>query len=105
MFAEDTAQLEDSEEKLCRQVSEIDRVSERSELRGNVGTSRVINCLRKGCATGFSVGLNGLLLEEVDCFKNLGSHVAMRERAWNRGNVWCKKMGALNGLMKSRTGA
>lgn len=49
------------------------------------------------------VYINGKLLEEVECFKYLGSHVALRERAWNRGNVGCKEVGALNGLMKIRT--
>lgn len=49
------------------------------------------------------VYINGKLLEEVGCFRYLGCHVTMRERAWNRGNVGSKQMGALNGLMKSRT--
>ena len=39
LFADDTALVADSEEKLCRLVSEFGRVYERRKLRVNVGKS------------------------------------------------------------------
>ena len=51
--ADDTALVADSEEKLCRRVSEFGNVCKRRKLR-----------------------LYGEPLEEVDCFKHLGSQDA-----------------------------
>ena len=39
LFADDTALVADSEEKLCRMVSEFGRVCEKRKLRVNVGKS------------------------------------------------------------------
>ena len=44
LFADDTALMADSEEKLCRLVSEFGRVCERRKLRVNVGKSKVMRC-------------------------------------------------------------
>ena len=44
LFADDTALVADSEEKLCRLVSEFGRVCERRKLRVNVGKSKVMRC-------------------------------------------------------------
>ena len=41
LLADDTALVADSEEKLCRLVSEFGRVCERRKLRVNVGKSKV----------------------------------------------------------------
>ena len=41
-----TAQVADSEEKLCRLASEFGRVCERKKLRVNVGKSKVMRCSR-----------------------------------------------------------
>ena len=76
LFADDTALMADSEEKLCRLVSEFDRVCERKRLRVNVGKSKVMRCARYGNGDRMYVILNGEPLEEVDCFKYLGSQVA-----------------------------
>ena len=46
------------------------------ELRVNVGTSKVLRCLRYGNGDQMHVILNIKPLEEVDCFKYLGSQVA-----------------------------
>ena len=46
LFADDTELLADSEDKLCRLVSEFDRVSERRKLRVNVGKRKVMRCSR-----------------------------------------------------------
>ena len=42
LFADDTALVADSKEKLCRLVSEFGRVCERRKLRVNVCKSKVI---------------------------------------------------------------
>ena len=46
LFADDTALMADSEENLCRLVSEFGRVCERRKLRVNVGQSKVMRCSR-----------------------------------------------------------
>ena len=67
--------MADSEEKLCRLVSEFDTVCERRKLRVNVGKSKIMICSRYGNGDRMHVILNGEQLEEVDCFKYLGSRV------------------------------
>ena len=46
LFADDTALVADSKEKLCRLVSEFGIVCERRKLRVNVGKSKVMRCTR-----------------------------------------------------------
>ena len=46
LFPDDTELVADSEGKLCRLVSEFDRVCERRKLRVNVGKSKVMRCSR-----------------------------------------------------------
>ena len=48
LFADDTALVADSEEKLCRLVNEFGRVCERRKMRVNVGKSKVMRCSRYG---------------------------------------------------------
>ena len=48
LFADDTALVADSEEKLGGLVSEFGRVCERRKLRVNVGKSKVMRCSRYG---------------------------------------------------------
>ena len=69
LFADDTALVADSEEKLCRLVSEFGRVCERKKLRGNVGKSKVLRCSRYGNGGRLHVILNGEPLEEVNCLR------------------------------------
>ena len=79
LFADDTALVADSEEKLCILVSEFGRVCERRKLRVNVRKSKVMRCSRYGNGDRMHVMhviLNVEPLEEVDCFKYLGSQVA-----------------------------
>ena len=76
LFADDTALMADSEEKLGKLVSEFGRVCERRKLRVNVGKSIVMRCRRYGNGNRMHVILSGEPLEEVDCFKYLGSQVA-----------------------------
>ena len=65
--------MADSEEKLCRLVSEFGRVCERRELRVNVVKSKVYEVLEVCNGGRMHVILNGEPLEEMDCFKYLGS--------------------------------
>ena len=68
--------MADSEEKLCRLVSEFGRVCERRKLRVNVGQSKVMRCSRYGNGDRMHAILNGEPLDEVEYFKYLGSQVA-----------------------------
>ena len=63
----------DSEEMLCRLVGEIGRACERRKLKVNLGMSKVMRCSRDGNRGRMQVILNREPLEEVDCFKYLGS--------------------------------
>ena len=63
LFADDTALVADSEEKLCRLVSEFGRVCERRKLRVNVGKSKVIRSCRYGNGDRMHVILNREPLE------------------------------------------
>ena len=76
LFVDETALVADSEEKLCRLASEFGRVCESKKLRVNVGKSKVMRWSRYGNGSRMHVILNGEPLEEVDCFKYLGSQVA-----------------------------
>ena len=58
LFADDTALVTDSEEKLCRRVSEFGRVYERRKLRVNVGKSKVMRYSRYGNEGRMHVRLN-----------------------------------------------
>ena len=71
LFADDTALVAGSEEKLSRLVSEFGRVCERRKLRMNVGKSTVMRCSRYGNEGLMLAILNGEPLEEGDCFKYL----------------------------------
>ena len=73
LCSDNTALVADSEEKLCRLVSKFGRVCERRKLRVNMGKSKIMSC--PGNGNGGRM-LNGEPLEEVDCFKDLGSQVA-----------------------------
>ena len=94
--------MADSEEKLCRVVREFGRVCERRKLRVNVGKSKVMRCSRYGNGDRMHVILNGEPLEEVDCFKYLGSQVAAdggcERDVVHRMNDGYRAWGALNTL-------
>ena len=96
----------DSEEKLCRLVSEFGRVSERRKLKVNVGKSKVMSCSRYGNGDRMHVIPNSKPLEEVDCFKYLGSQVAAdgaRERdVIHRMNEWYRAWGMLKSVLRNR---
>ena len=76
LFADDTALVADSEERLQRLVDEFGVVCERRKLKVNVGKSKVMVCSRGGGRAGLNVRLNGDVLEEVESFKYLGSVIS-----------------------------
>ena len=76
LFADDTALVAESQDKLCRLVSEFGRVCERRKLRVNVCKRKVMRCSRYGIGGRMHVILDGEPLVEVDCFKYLGWQVA-----------------------------
>ena len=103
LFADDTALVAVSEEKLCRLlVSEFGIVCERRQLRVNARKSKGIRFSRCGNWGPMHAILNCEPLEGVDCIKYLGSQVAaddgcerdvvhrMNEgyRAWRALKVW-----------------
>ena len=75
LFADDTALVAESEQKLCRLVTEFGRVCERRKLRVNVCKRKLMMCSRYVIEGRMYVRLNGDQLEEVDCFKYLVSQV------------------------------
>ena len=78
--------MANSEEKLGRLVGEFGRVCKQIKLRVNVGKSKVMRCSRYGNGDRMHVILNGEPLDEVDCFKFLGSEVAPMEDV---KAMWC----------------
>ena len=98
--------MAESEEKLCRLVSEFGRRCERRKLRVNVGKSKVIRCSRCGNGDRMHVILNGEPLEEVDCFKSLGSQVSAdggcERDVVQRMNEGYRAWGALKSVLSNR---
>ena len=106
LFADDTVVVADSKRMLCQLVAEIGRVCERRKLRVNVGKSKVMRCTKNEDGARLNVMLNGVVLEEVDQFKYLGSVIAanggVEADVHHRVNEGCKVLGALKGVMKNR---
>ena len=104
--ADDTALVADSNERLCRLVSEYGRVCERRKLRVNVGKCEVVRCSRYGNEGRMCVILNCEPFEEVDCFKYLGSQVAAdtgcERDVVHRMNEVYRARGALKSLLNNR---
>ena len=93
------------DDKLCRLVSEFGGVCERRKLRVNVDKSKVIRCSRYGNRGRIHVLLNGEPLEEVDCFKYLGSQVAAgvgcERDVLHRMNEGYRAWGALKSVLSN----
>ena len=106
LFADDTTLLADSVEKLCRLVSEFGTVCERRKVRVNVGKSKVMRCSRYGNGGRMHATLNGEPLEEVNCFKYLGSQVATdggcERDVVHRMNEGYRAWGALKSVLSNR---
>ena len=72
LFADDTALVADSEEKLCRLVNELGRVCERRKFRVNVRKNIAMRCLGYENGGRIHVILNGKPSRELDYFKYRG---------------------------------
>ena len=87
-------------------VSEFGRVCEKRKLRVNVGKSKVMRCSGYGIGDRMHVILNGEPLEEVDCFKYLGSQVASdggcERDVVHRMNEGYRAWGALKSVLSNR---
>ena len=70
------------------QTGEFGRVCERRKLRVNVGKSKVMRCSRYGNGGRMPEILNGEPLEELDCFKYLGSKWQQMEVV---KGMWCSE--------------
>ena len=87
-------------------MSEFGRVCERGKLRENVGKSEVMRYSRYGNGDRMHVIINGEPLEEVDCFKYLGSQVAAdggyEKEVVHRMNEGYRAWGALKSVLNNR---
>ena len=87
-------------------VNEFGRVCERNELSENVSKSQVMRFSRYGNGDRMHVMLNGEPLEEVDCFKHLGSQVAAdggcERDVVHRMNEGYRAWGALTSVLRNR---
>jgi hypothetical protein len=72
LYADDRALIEDTEFKLQKLVSEFGRVSERSKLSVNVEKNKVMRVTRRENVDDIGITLDGIRMEEVDCFRYLG---------------------------------
>ncbi len=66
-----------TERRLRQLVEEFGRVCKRRKLKVNESKSKVLKCMRLVGGRRMNVALNGDVLEEVECFKYLGSRVAV----------------------------
>ena len=85
---------------------EFGRVCERRKLKVNVSKSKVMRCSRYGNGDRMHVMLNGEPLEEVDCFKYLGSQEAAdggcERDVVHRMNEGYRAWGALKSVLSNR---
>jgi hypothetical protein len=72
LYADDTAIVADEEFKLQRPVSEFGRACERRKLSVNGAKSKVMKITRRENVGDIDITLNGIRMEEVDCFRDLG---------------------------------
>ena len=106
LFADDTALVAESEERLRRLVVEFGRVCERRKLKVNVGKSKVMKCGKDTCTVKMNVTLGGQVLEEVNVFKYLGSNVVASSceevEVCHRINEGSKMMGVLKQVVRNK---
>jgi hypothetical protein len=68
LYVDDAALIADKECKLQKLVSEFGRVCERRQLSANVAKSKVMRVTRRENVGDIDITLNGIRMEEVDCF-------------------------------------
>ena len=107
LFADDTALVADSSEKLQKLVTEFGKVCERRKLRVNVNKSKAIRFSRVEGQVDWGVSLNGKKLEEVQCFRYLGVDLAangsMEAEVSHRVGEGARVLGAMKNVWKERT--
>ncbi len=101
MFADDTALVADSEGRLRQLVEEFRRVCKRRKLKVNRSKSKVTKCTRLVDGRGMNVALNGEVLEEVERFNYLGSHVDVNGGIEGEVKFRMNEVGKVCGEMKS----
>ena len=74
-LADDTVLVADSKKKLERLVEEFDKVCRRRNLKVVVAKSKVMRSARDGIVGEMNIMMDGLVLDEVNVFKKLGSLV------------------------------
>ena len=77
LFADDTVLVADSKKKLERLVEEVGRGCKRRKLKVKVAKSKVMRSARDGIVGEMNIRMDGLVLEEVEVFKYLGSLVPL----------------------------
>ncbi len=82
-------------------VEEFGRVCKRRKLRVNGSKSKVMKCMRLGDGRRMNVTLDGEVLEEVECFKYLGAHVAVDGGIEGEVKFRMNEIGKVCGGMKS----
>ncbi len=101
LFADDTALVADSEGRLRKLVEEFGRMCKRRKLKVNGSKSKVMRCMRLVDGRRMNVALDGEVLEKVECFKHLGSHVDVDGGIEGEVKLRENEVGKVCGGMKS----
>ncbi len=83
LFADDTALVPDSQERLRQLVEKFWRVCERRKLMVNVSKSKVMKLMKSITMVDdrrMNVALDGKLFEEIECCKYYGHVLHLLER-------------------------
>lgn len=106
MFADDTALVGDSDEKLQKLVREFGNVCKRRKLTVNASKSKVMKMSRDQGETELDIRLNNGRMEEVDTYRYLGVDVSkdgkMNAEMNHRMGEARKAAGALQKVWKRR---
>ncbi len=100
LFANDTALVSDSQERLTQLVKEFWRLCERRKIKVNVSRNKVMRCTRMVDDRMMNVALNGKLLEDVKCFEYLASHIAIDGKMNEEVKFIMNEVGKMCGGMK-----
>ncbi len=100
LFADDTALVADSKGRLRHLVEKFGRVCKRRKLKVNGSKSKVMRCMRLVDGRRMNVTPDGEVLEEVECFKYLGSRVAVDEGIAGEVKFRMNEVGKVCGGMK-----
>lgn len=106
LFADDTALVGDSEEKLQRLVTEFGMVCYNRKLKVNADKSKVMRVSRQNDQRELNIRMNGVNMESVEKYRYLGMDVAangtLGEEINHRVNEAEKVIGAVRAVWKGR---